>query len=444
MKEPQKGKAKSENVSPEEKLLDLTKQCERSLLGCMILNSHAISSATPMVTKEDFANPYYGQLYDLMLNLHESGQHIDVKTLVAEVKKQNLIEMFPPSEIGKLAVDSPHYDNAEYYAGEVARLSGNRRVALAAKRLLEQEFDLHCDPEKLVSAFDARVQGALRGDAQAAIKHITKAMRSVALNHEEARREARTPGFTSGYRDIDQLCGGWHSKQLVLLGGRPFMGKTALAIAFAIQQLLRQKSTLFFSLEMTAEEIASRAASAMGGIPFRRFTQGSIDESDIQQIHRDADAFAESKFFISDKADETVRSMEAKAKLHKSAHGLDFVIIDNVQLIEPENERDERHRQLTKITRGLKKLAKKLDVCVMVLSQLNDRAEGNEPDDSCWAECRQLHRDADTTIFMHRETSSSPITMLKFGKNRNGKAGKVFLSFDGAIQWFRDCDETNL
>jgi replicative DNA helicase len=440
MKEPTTSK-KPIGPTPEDRWHELVKDCEEGVLGCMILDPTTIDVVVSLIKSDDFANPYNGRLFEIICNLRDSGVAVEMRTLFAEVKKQGLGTVFSAAELAKLVGKVPHTSNADYFAAEVARLSGVQRIMNAAAKLLEQRFDTQGEPEKLIASFEARVQGVIRGDNQVGVKQIATAMQTVAKEHEEARKESRTPGIPSGFRDIDQLAAGWHPGHLVFIGGRMFMGKTAFATAIAIKQILFNRSVLFFSLEMTAEEVAERAAAAIGGIPFRRFSQGTIEDADVVQIRNDAAAIETAKFYISDVPDETVRSLGAKMKLHKAAHGLDIAIIDNIQLIDPEDPREKRHDQLNRISRQLKKIAKKLRVTIIVLSQLNADAEGEEPDDKSWAESKQMVRDADTAILMHRETKTSPECMLKFTKNRKGTPGKVFLYFDGAIQWFRDITE---
>lgn len=430
--------------TPEDKWDDLTSECEDGVLGCMILDPTTIDVVVSLIKSDDFANPYNGRLFDIICNLRDSGVAVEISTVATEVRKHNLGVVFSKAELGKLIVKVPHTSNADYFASEVARLSGIRRIMAAAAQLLEHQFDTQAEPEKLIARFEAKVQGVIRGDNQVGVKQIAAAMQSVANEHEEARKDSRTPGIPTGFRDIDQIAAGWHEGHLVFIGARMFMGKTALATAIAIKQILFNRSVLFFSLEMTAEEIAERAASAIGGIPFQRFSHGTIDDTDVAQIRADAASVEKSKFFISDVPDETVKSIEAKIKLHKAAYGLNVVIIDNIQLIDPEDPREKRHDQLNRISRALKKIAKKLRVTIIVLSQLNADAEGEEPDDKSWAESKQMIRDADTAILMHRETKTSSETMLKFTKNRKGTPGKVFLYFDGAVQWFRDAPQEDL
>lgn len=435
---------RKDEKTDEEIRLDMTRECEESLLSAMVVAPEYIDQVSGIVRKDDFANPYYGQLFDIIASLRESGAYVEFKTVRQEIKKQNLLTIFSDAELMKLVTKVPNAANIDYFAHEVVRLSGVRRIMFAAQRLLEFENTPDADPELLIASFEAKVSGVLRGEQQSGIKQIGVAMANVATELETVKRESRTPGLPSGFRDFDRIAGGLHPRQLIFIGGRMYMGKTALALAMAIKQIILNRSVLFFSLEMTAEEIAERAASSIGGIPFRRFAQGTIDDADLKRIRTDAEAIETSKFYISDRADESVRSIEAKAKLHKAAYGLDVVVIDNIQLIEAEDRREKRYQQLTTISKALKKMAKKLNISVIVLSQLNVDADDEEPDDTSWAESKGMIADADVAILMHRETKLSAETMLKFTKNRKGIPGKIFLTFDGAVQRFLDIPEKSV
>lgn len=418
----------------------LRKESEEGLTAIALVDTAAaVERVRSIVNFADFVDPDLATVYQVCCELSDAGIANDRHAVGAELLKRGCTQKLGIDFLQRLISRNYAAANAEYYARNVARLSRLRKVFRAAGRVLDRELDAQAEPEDLLSMFEAATQGLMTAE-DAGLVRFADAVQETLDAHSAVITNGQRLGFQTGFPTLDDITGGFHRGQLILLGGRTFAGKTALALSFA-SYFASNKSprpVLFFSLEMTRQELAERILADDCGFELRKFTQCKLDRSDINSLSQLIPSYAEWPLTFSDCAIESTRTIRAKAKLLKASSKLDLIVVDNLQLIKPLDYKQEKRLQLTGITNDLKRLAKELDCVVLLLCQLNADAIGKEPDDRHYAESKQILADADIAMLAHRSDQASKDFLIKVTKNRRGAQGRVVLQFDGAYQRFTE------
>jgi replicative DNA helicase len=419
-----------------------TMEMERCLISASLVGPEYIDSVMELVTSEDFRDPVYAKLWDVLVNLKDAGKSIKPPIVLGQVKKQGFYDQFNQTQYVKLVADSASPLDIEYYAEEVARLSAHRKMVWAATLLINSEYEVDFDPRKGFAQFEAKTQAAFADQSDGI--WLVDAAKKVIGKHKEAAISESSLSIPTGFRELDNIIGGYFPGHLLFVGARPYMGKTTLALNMAAKLSMQKKNALFFSLEMTDADLAERVLSFVTGTPYSQFNKGIISAEKADALMADTDAIKDWRLRIFQKPRQSVRSIRATAKLHKAVHGLDVIFVDNLQIMEPLDRRPPKHEQLKDITERLKELSKELECTVVLLGQLNADADGEEPDDTHLAGSKSIIADVDEMIYLHRATKTSRESLLKITKARKGIQGRVILDFDGAIQWFRDAPQSSV
>lgn len=404
------------------------------MVAICFLDPAALSHALE-VSSGDFEDKDLGELFQVVADLRDAGQTIESHVVLVEAKRRGVIANLSAGYIAKLINAGYAPVNAPFYAETVVRLARNRRLTAAARSLLKAESDTKAEPQALLDSFEVATSGLLSDRDGGFVSFATTVYETVeehrsALNGKDSR-------LGTGFPSLDSIIGGFYPGQLVLLGGRTFAGKTALALAFASYFASQDRSTWFASLEMTRRELAERLVADDCGFELRQFTQAGLTTESIATIENSLPEYEQWKLIMTDSPHESVRTIRAKAKLRKSV-GLDMIVVDNLQLVAPADSKEPRRMQLESIARDLKRMAKELDCVVLLLCQLNADAEGAEPDDRHYSESKQILSHADTAMLAHRADKTDSDFLLKITKNRRGKPDRLTLHFDGAYQRFTD------
>lgn len=420
----------------EDQLTELRTEAESALVSICFVDPSCIDRVSPEVSASDFLDTDLGSVFQVVTDLREAGRKVEPRAVLIEAKRRGLIAKLSSGYIAKLVDAGYAPANVDHYAQVVARLSKNRRIVAAARKVLAREFDTKAEPSELLNQFESGTSGLLT-ERDAGFVSFGDTVAELLGERRQAIETKSTLGMSTGFPSLDCITGGFFPGQLVLLGGRTFAGKTALALSFASWFANKDRATWFVSLEMTRTELAERVLSDDCGFELRAFTQGGLTAQNLDSIEGGLDHYRSWPLTVTDHPHESVRTIRAKAKLLKS-NGLKLIIVDNLQLVAPADYREPRRMQLEGISRELKQLAKELDCVVLLLCQLNADAEGNEPDDRHYAESKQILSHADTAILAHRADKSDSDFLLKITKNRRGKPDRVTLQFDGAYQRFTD------
>jgi replicative DNA helicase len=407
-----------------------------------------------IVRAADFYDDANRRLFEQLLSMHDGGQQIDLMLLVERLKKAGIYEAVGGAaylaEIGRQVPTAAH---AEYYAKIVAEKSVLRSLIHASVDIQQLAYDPTCETREVLGRAEERVFGILedRGSGQAT--PIAEVLQE-SLDRIDARMDRRHAfgGVETGFDDFDQLTGGLHKSELIVLAARPSMGKTALAMNMAEHAAMRTGvPVLFVSLEMSAIELGDRLLCSAAEVNGNRLRNGTISHDERRKLVNAAAEISHAPLFIDDSPSRTMTEIAATARRLKRRENLGLVVIDYLQLIDPDNPRDPRQEQVAKISRRLKGLARELSVPVLCLAQLNRQVESshsNKPQLNHLRESGAIEQDADVVMFVHRDeyyqTNEEDRERVRgeadllVRKQRNGPTGDVKLTWVHEFTRFRN------
>jgi replicative DNA helicase len=387
-------------------------EAERAVIGSLLLLPEACDEVALLVRPEDFYDDAHRAIFTHMLVLHDDGRQIDPTLLSQLLRDAGQYESVGGAayllELGQEVTTAAH---AEYYARIVRDKAVLRALIHASTDIINESFETGIDAREMLARAEQRVFRILdtKGDTQ------VRPLRDV-LHDSLARIDARLQrqhaygGLETGLVDFDDLTGGLHASELVILAARPSMGKTALALNIAEHIALDDRgprqAVLLVSLEMSALEVGDRLLCSRARVNSHRLRNGQLGAEDSRRLIETAAEVSRAPLFIDDSPSRNMTEIAATARRLKRQDGLACIIIDYLQLIEPDNPRDPRQEQVARISRRLKGLARELSVPVLCLAQLNRQVEAtrdNKPQLSHLRESGAIEQDADVVMFIHRE-----------------------------------------
>ena len=416
-------------------------QAEESLLGAMLLSRDAIVDAVQICGAEDFYKPAHGHVFDAVTRLYSQGEPVDPVTVADELRRADLLEAVGgPTTLATLQANTPAISNAAGYAKIVEEHALLRRLIGVAGEIAELGYDV---PDDVSAAVD-RAETMVFQVAQRRVTDTTKPLRellSASLDRLEAlydRGEAIT-GVPTGFVDLDERLSGLQPSNLVIVGARPAMGKTSFALNIAAHAAVEAHvPVLVFSLEMSHLEITQRLICSEARVEATRMRNGRLQDSDWTKISHAIGRLGEAPIFIDDNPMITVMDIRAKARRLKSREGLGLVVVDYLQLMSGRSNAENRQVEISEISRGLKILARELEVPVVALSQLSRQLEMRADKRPQLADLREsgaLEQDADVVMFLYRDevyNQESPdrgTAEVIVSKHRSGPTGSTQLAF---------------
>lgn len=420
-------------------------EAERALLGSVMLLPDALDDVIPIVRSGDFYDDANRKLYVHVSDMYNSGQKIDPMLLRQRLKDSGeLDEIGGAAYLAQVFTQVPHAAHATYYAKIVEEKSIQRQLIFACTDILKNAYQPGHETSRIL------------GDAEQKIFSIREKRHSQTLATVEDvlhqamdRLEARMRGdvmegtVDSGFTDLDKLTGGMHASELLILAARPSMGKTALAMNIAENVVrIAQQPTLFISLEMSAIELIERMLCSVARVNGHRLRNGTLGKDDRKRLVKTASELSQLPFFVDDSPSRTVAEIAAAARrIKRREKRLGLIVVDYLQLIEPDNPSDPRQEQVAKMARRLKGVARELQVPILCLSQLNRQAEDSKdhrPRLHHLRESGAIEQDADVVMFVHRpeyflkgeardEVAGQAQILIE--KQRNGPTGEVELSW---------------
>jgi len=417
---------------------------EKSVLGSCMLDKNAIIKVADILSPEDFYNAEHQKIYLAILELYEKNQPIDILTVSNKLKNHEALTAIGGSTyLTELINFVPSATHITHYAQIIREKKVLRELVSTSGDIFEQVFNSQEDPEYLLDQIEQKIFSIgqkVRNYFFTVIKDlIPDAMKRLEKAHE--RKDGIT-GITTGFKQLDFLLSGFQKSDLIILGARPSMGKTALVLDMARSAAKANHAVALFSLEMSKEQIMDRIISTEAKVPLWRLRTGRLtDEMDFQMIQVALDRLSGMKIFIDDTPSMNILQIRSMARRLQMEHSLDMIIIDYVQLITPIRHSENTVQQFTEISHGLKALARELNVPVLALSQLNravDAREIKRPKLSDLRETGSWEQDADVVMFIYRpdkDKINPPIDEINMaqivvGKHRNGPLGDVDLKFD--------------
>jgi replicative DNA helicase len=421
---------------------------EIGVLGSIVLLPDVLDDVVMLVRPDDFYDDAHRKLFVHMVALHEAGKKIDDTLLVNRLKTAGEFESVGGAAyLSKIVNAVPNAAHATYYAEIVREKATFRSLIYAATEILRDAYDESQEANHLLSQSEQKIFSILDNRSDSAVRSI----KEVVLDAME-RLDARISGTHAaggcdfGFRDLDGKTAGLHEGELVILAARPSMGKTAFAMNVAENVALHQEvPVLFVSLEMSSLELADRLLCSVARVNGHRLRNGTVSQDDRLKLVDKAEVLSRAPLFVDDSPSRTVTEIAAAARRIKRRHGsLGLIVIDYLQLIEPDNPKDPRQEQVAKIARRLKGLAREMKVPLMCLAQLNRQTEAgkdNIPRLSHLRESGAIEQDADVVMFVHRDSyyqrgeGSEDLAnqaQIIIAKQRNGPVGDVDL------EWLRD------
>jgi replicative DNA helicase len=420
----------------------LINEAECGVLGSLMLNPNVWDSLADVIEEKDFSRPDHQLIFRHIVRLIEQARMPDVLTIAESVQSTGKLERIGGlAYLGELVMNTPSEKNAKYYAKIVRNGRKEREYFEAVAELQEVTtgIDISAKIEKAVQIFSE-----LADDKKNGIMRISEAA-AIAVEGLEARYASTGDihGLKTGLIDFDHKTGGLQPGDLIIVAGRPSMGKTAFAVNVAENVAIDDKTALIFSLEMSDEQLAIRSISSCGSLHLGTMRSGKLQDEDWPKLSAALGKIQDAKLFIDSNPMTTATQMHARARRIKRQHGLDLVVIDYLQLMAEGG--DNRNNELSTITRKLKLMAKDLNVPVICLSQLSRKVEERADKRPMLSDLRDsgaIEQDADIVVMMYREDYHNKESMNKgiaeaiIAKQRMGETGTVMLTFQGEYSRF--------
>lgn len=421
-------------------------EAERALIGSLLLLPEACDEVALLVRPEDFYDTAHRTIFTHMVALHESGRQIDPTLLSQMLKDAGQYENVGGAafllELSQEVATAAH---AEYYARIIRDKAVLRSLIHASTDIIHEAYEPGIDSRAMLSRAEARVFGILSSKGETQVRSIRDVLHeSLARIDARLQQQHAYGGLETGFIDLDELTGGLHNSELFILAARPSMGKTAFAINIAEHVSIgTNKPVLVVSLEMSALELGDRLLCSRARVNSHRLRNGQLSRDDSGRLIQTAADISRAPLFIDDSPSRNMTEIAATARrLKRSDGGLSLIVIDYLQLIEPDNTRDPRQEQVARISRRLKGLARELSVPIVCLAQLNRQVEAtrdNRPQLSHLRESGAIEQDADVVAFVHREefyqTNEEDRQQFKgqaellIRKQRNGPIGDIKLTW---------------
>jgi replicative DNA helicase len=417
---------------------------EQNVIGALLNDPTAIDKVVGILKPSDFTDQNHGETYSKILDLSNNGEPVDIFT-VTEGLKNSKVDL---AYISQLQINTPSASNVAIYAKSVKNKSTERQLRAAANKIVE-----YCDSgfsieEKIDKASNEIFSIAEnRFDLQDTAKPIQEILRAVVDSIDRRHQKGgEITGLSTGFNQLDKSTTGLHGGDLIVIAGRPSMGKTTFAMNIVEAVAVNQNMpAAVFSLEMPADQLGERFTSSLSRVQFQSIRTGKIADEDWPKLTFAMGKYAESKIFIDDSAGLSVLELKARSRRLKREHGIKLIVVDYLQLMQADGEN--QTQRIGSISRGLKSLAKELNVPVIALSQLNrslEQRQNKRPMMSDLRDSGDIEQDADVIIFIYREEVYKPHTSAKnvaeaiIGKQRNGPRETVPLTFFGDIVRFEN------
>lgn len=414
---------------------------EVATLGAILLDSPAVPRVVDYVRPEDFYRQAHSHIFRAILKLWDRGESIDLITVTNELQKAGELERVGGAAyIASLTTTVPTSANVEYYAKIVQETSLRRRLISLAAEITESCYDDTIPTRQVLEEAERRIfELAETNQAQTFLPAQDVVKRTVAAIEKLYHNQDDYTGIPTGFTELDNMTSGFQNSEFIVIGARPSVGKTALALTMATNISVAHKVPAgFFSLEMSDMALMQRMVAAEARISSQTIRTGMLRQSDFANLTSAAGRIYEAPLWISDAPSMRLLDLRAQARRMVSQHGVRIIFVDYISLISNENMDLPRHEQIAEISRSLKALARELNIPVVALSQVSRDTEGKRPMLSNIRESGSIEQDADVVIFLHRERNLEQATTesvdviptdLIVAKQRNGPVGTIKVAF---------------
>ena len=431
-------------------------EAEESVLGSLMLDKDAIVKVADILRPEDFYNENNGVIYGVAVELYSEQSPMDIINISAKLKERKLLKQVGGrGRLTELINSVPTASNVDSYAKIVKNKANLRRLIQTASDLVQMGYDEEMPVDEIMDHAEKKLFAVSQGTVKQGFTSMSSLLESAFNRIDEMHRNKnKFRGIETGFSDLDKILSGFQKSDLIILAARPSMGKTSLALDVARQVAVKTKEpVMIFSLEMSSDQLVDRMLAAEAKVNLWGLRTGNLNEEDddFQKIGDSMGILSEAPIFIDDSATANIMEMRAMARRFQAEHGLGLLIIDYLQLMEGRNNKsnDSRVNEISEISRGLKNLAKELNVPIVALSQLSRAVESRSPQIPKLSDLREsgsIEQDADVVLFLYREDRENPdtentnIVEVHVSKHRNGPIGRVNLYFDEIYASFKSLD----
>ena len=410
---------------------------ERATLGAVLLDPEALSTVLRYLRADDFYRAAHRKTFEGILSLYERNEPFDLITLSDELSRSGDLEACGgTAQISQLTSAVPTSANVEYYARIVQGLSIRRELQRIAASIIASSYDETQEVRYVIESAEQRIFEITDRQQIGAVRLAREVInQTVAAIERLSKAGGSYTGIPSGFPDLDNLTSGFQNSEFVVIGARPSVGKTALALTMAANIAVQQHRPVgFFTLEMSAVALMQRLLSGEARLDSNRIRSGLLRASDFHKIADAAARMYDAPLYIEDSPNLKLLDLRAQARRMKSNHSVEIIFIDYLTLITSEHPELARWEQFTEVSRSLKALARELDLPVVALSQVRRETEGKLPTLADLRESGSIEQDADVVMFLHRERGTDENlndveTELIVAKQRNGPVGKINLAF---------------
>ncbi|MBR3252910.1 replicative DNA helicase [Candidatus Saccharibacteria bacterium] len=431
---------------------------EKSLLGAIMLDENILPEIMTMIKAADFYEERHGKIFKAMSNLYDAHRPIDLLTLTNELKSLKLLkEVGGASYLTELSNFVPAASHAKAYAEIVEKNATRRRLIKAGTEIANKAYMDDAEVNELIGKAEQELfevsDKIIKSDYKPMGELLDDAFNRIETLHNN---KGALRGLKTGFRDIDKKTAGLQKGDLVIIGARPAMGKTTFAqnLAYNVASI-NNKGVLFFSMEMAANEIIDRMISDVSGVGNWGIRTGNLSDEEFAKIGDAMGEMAEIPIYIDDTSSMTIMELRNKARRAVHDHDIGVVIIDYLQLLDGSDRyKGQRVQEVTEISRGLKILARELNIPVIALAQLSRNVTGRENPRPILSDLRDsgsIEQDADLVMFLHRPDyykqnddnyEETHITEVIIAKHRHGETGRVDLYFHPDLLRFMSLDKT--
>ncbi|CAH0298600.1 Replicative DNA helicase [Peribacillus sp. Bi96] len=417
-------------------------EAEQAVLGAIFLEPSSLTVTSEVLIPEDFYRSSHQKIFNVMIKLNDEGKAVDLITVTEELAAaKNLEEVGGVSYLSELAGSVPTAANVEYYARIVEEKSLLRRLIRTATNIAQEGYSREDEVEELLGEAEKTIMEVAQRKNSGAFQNIKDVLVRTYDNIEVlTTRQGDVTGIPTGFAELDRMTAGFQRNDLIIVGARPSVGKTAFALNIAQNVATKtEENVAIFSLEMGAEQLVMRMLCAEGNINAQNLRTGSLTDEDWRKLTMAMGSLSNAGIYIDDTPGVRIGEIRSKCRRLKQEHGLGMILIDYLQLIQGDGRSgDNRQQEVSEISRSLKALARELEVPVIALSQLSRGVEQRQDKRPMMSDIREsgsIEQDADIVAFLYRddyydkESENKNIIEIIIAKQRNGPVGTVSLAF---------------
>lgn len=425
-------------------------EAEKSVLGAAMLSKDALFDVVEVVRAEDFYDENHKEIFKAILDLHRKSAPVDALTVAEELKKRNSLNMVGGrAYIAALSADTPTISNAMEYGKIVAEKAAVRNLIRTADDIVTKGYEESMDAGQMLDYAESGIFEISQKRQKGQYTHIKDVLlENLEIIDKASKLDGGLTGVTTGFKYLDNMTSGLQKSDLIILAARPAMGKTAFALSLALNAAVKgNASVMIFSMEMSKDQLGQRLLSMESKVSMQSLKTGKIERRDWDDINIALDILSKTNIHIDDTAGVSIMEMKSKCRRLKAEEGLDLVVIDYLQLMNPEGKADSRTQEISVISRNLKLMAKELNCPVLVLSQLSRAPEqrtDHRPMLSDLRESGSIEQDADIVIFLYRDeyynedTEAVGECEVIVAKQRSGPTGTVKVAWLDKLTKFVD------